>query len=59
MYWGARLEWQRDMAPFLKRDGAFRVPARRQFVLKTLAIADMRSLGPLSINIAFGNSSNR
>ena len=59
MYWGVRLERQRDTAPFLQRDGAFRILGPAQFVLKTLAIADIRSFGPLSISIALGNSSKR
>ena len=59
MYWGVRLERQRDVAPYLERCGAFRILGLRQFVLKTLAIADIRSLGPLSISIALGSSSNR
>ena len=59
MYWGVRLERQHDTAPYLERCGAFRILGLRQFVLKTLAIADIRSLGPLSISIALGNSSKR
>ena len=58
MYWGVRQERQCDTAPFLQRDGAFRILGS-EFVLNTLAIADIRSLGPLSISIALGSSSKR
>ena len=59
MYWGARLERQRDMGPAPEKVRGLSLSGRRQFVLKTLAIADIRSFGPLSISMALGSSSKR